>query len=184
MLAAECDGPGDRSYVVFPSWLIIFFFLSCALGKGEERQQDSPVLYPTVANMPLFDAADACNRVYQVTVSADHKISKSGLEKVLDALDAKRRSDGKPDGDDRFRLQLVWLVPNGLVEKFKQRRRPIEGTNRVPTTGDLRRRFDEYVVGVKFEALQPTLSATAERLVAGKAPATTAGHRSQQTTSE
>ena len=164
--------------------MILFFFLSCALGKGEERQQDSPVLYPTVANMPLFDAADACNRVYQVTVSADHKISKSGLEKVLDALDAKRRSDGKPDGDDRFRLQLVWLVPNGLVEKFKQRRRPIEGTNPASPTRDLRRRFDEYVVGVKFEALQPTLSATAERLVAGKAPATTAGHRSQQTTSE
>ena len=93
------------------------------------------MLYPTVANMPLFDAADACNRVYQVTVSADHKISKSGLEKVLDALDAKRRSDGKPDGDDRFRLQLVWLVPNGLVEKFKQRRRPIEGTNPASPTG-------------------------------------------------
>ena len=160
--------------------MIIFFFLSCALGKGEERQQDSPVLYPTVANMPLFDAADACNRVYQVTVSADHKISKSGLEKVLDALDDKRQSEGKPNGDDRFRLQLVWLVPNGLVEKFKQRRRPIEGAS----TASLRRRFDEYVVGVKFEALQPTLSATAERLVAGNTVTHTAGDRSQQTSSE
>ena len=111
---------------------------------------ESPLLWPSVANMPVFDAADACNRVYQITVSATHTISGTWLKKILQALDAKR--GGGPASADR-RLQLVWLVPPAMAsEAGKSGRRPITGVDD-DTCNQLRQQFDEFVVGVDFEAL-------------------------------
>jgi len=128
----------------------------------DQPDRESPLLWPSVANMPVFDAADACNRVYQITVSATHTISGTWLKKILQALDAKR--GGGPASADR-RLQLVWLVPPAMAsEAGKSGRRPITGVDD-DTCNQLRQQFDEYVVGVDFNALAGVHSAAIKSLV-------------------
>ena len=111
---------------------------------------ESPLLWPSAANMPVFDAADACNRVYQITVSATHPISGKWLKKILQALDAKR--GGGAASADR-RLQLVWLGPPSMAfDQGTVGRRPIAGVE-AEECKQLRQQFDEFVVGVDFETL-------------------------------
>ena len=134
----------------------------CIAAGQDQPDRESPLLWPSVANMPVFDAADACNRVYQITVSATHTISGTWLKKILQALDAKR--GGGPASADR-RLQLVWLVPPAMAsEAGKSGRRPITGVDD-DTCNQLRQQFDEYVVGVDFNALAGVHSAAIKSLV-------------------
>ena len=137
------------------------------------------MLWPSVHNMPVFDAADACNRLYQITVSARHAINGARLKNILQALDAKR-GDG-PASDER-RLQLVWLVPHDMAPDFADAgRRPIGGVSSEERK-DLRQQFDEYVVGVDFDALAgPHSTAIKDSLNAGGADPVEAASKASHT---
>ena len=137
------------------------------------------MLWLSVHNMPVFDAADACNRLYQITVSARHAINGARLKNILQALDAKR-GDG-PASDER-RLRLVWLVPHDMAPDFADAgRRPIGGVSSEERK-DLRQQFDEYVVGVDFDALAgPHSTAIKDSLNAGGADPVEAASKASHT---
>ena len=92
-------------------------------GKVFSASEDAPVIARMAKNECLLDFAGPGRHVYQVTISKDHTMPLSGLEKLfISSGHCEDRNVIAENADSVEKIKWFWVVPKEMASEWEQKK--------------------------------------------------------------